>query len=115
MPSPRTYDALGAYVVVSTIVDAIGAAVHQEGPRHCWVSPAVSVDLLADQGRRGGGPVLDEMVSGSGPAYYGDVDAVFVLAVGSHIRVRDLSPAVFAAAANAAVFAVVTAEGPTSD
>jgi DoxX-like family len=40
----------------------------------------------------------------------------FVLAVGSHITVRDLSPpAVFAAAANAAVFAVATAEGPTSD
>jgi hypothetical protein len=32
MPSPRTYDALGAYMVVSAIVDAIRAAVHQEGP-----------------------------------------------------------------------------------
>lgn len=39
----------------------------------------------------------------------------FVLAVGSDLRVRDLSPAVFAAATNGAVFAVVTAKRPTSD
>jgi DoxX-like family len=115
MPSPRTYDALGAYMVVSAIVDAIQPPFIRKAldtvefpPRYRWIfSPikaAAAVGLFSMRWFPGPAQLTTAMLT-----------LFFVLAVGSHITVRDLSPAVFAAAANAAVFAVATAEGPTSD
>lgn len=113
MASPRTYDALGAYMVASAVGDAIPLPfVAQvldtiEFPeRYRWIFPpikaAAAVGLLSVRWF----PRLARLTTAMLTLY-------FVLAVAFHARVRDLSAPAVAAAAHAGIFAVLTATGPS--
>jgi DoxX-like family len=114
LTSTRTYDALGAYMAASAVADAIPARFVAktldtiEFPeRYRWIfapiKAAAAVGLLSVRWFPGLARLTTAMLT-----------LYFVLAVAFHVRVRDLSPAAVAAAAQAALFAALTATEPSA-
>jgi DoxX-like family len=112
MPSPRTYDAMAAYLAVSAVADAIPlpfiAGVLDTidfPPRYRWIFPpikaAAAIGLLSVRWA----PWLARLTTAMLTLY-------FVLAVAFHGKARDLSLAAVAAGAFAAIFAAMTVKGP---
>jgi DoxX-like family len=111
--SPRTYDALGAFMVASAVADAIPAPFIKnvldtiEFPEpYRWIfapiKAAAAVGLFSVRWLPGLARLTTAMLT-----------LYFVLAVGFHARVRDLSLSAAAAATFAALFAAMTAKGPS--
>jgi hypothetical protein len=114
MVSPRTYDVMGAAMVASAVVDAIPAPFVTrvldtiEFPqRYRWIfapiKAAAAIGLLSVRWF----PRLARLTTAMLTLY-------FVLAVGFHARARDVSLSAAAAATYAAVFAAMTAKGPSA-
>ena len=111
--SPRTYDALGAYMAAGAVGDykmiapvarRTLEAVHF--PRRFWwiftpIKAAAAIGLFSARWSPGLARLTTAMLT-----------IYFVLAVGFHVKARDVSPSAAAAAFSAAVFAAVTAKGP---
>jgi DoxX-like family len=112
MTAVRTYDALGGYMVVSSVADAIPLAFIAKVlddigfPQwYRWIfSPikaAAAVGLFSVRWSPGLARLTTAMLT-----------IYFVLAVAFHLKARDVSLAAFAAATFAAIFAAMTAQGP---
>lgn len=109
--SHRTYDVLGAFMAVSAVGDLklipiarqTLEAVHFPR-RHWWIfapiKAAAAVGLFSARWFPGLARLTTAMLT-----------LYFVLAVGFHVRARDLGVAAASAAAFAALFGVVTAKG----
>ncbi|BBZ38176.1 DoxX family protein [Mycobacterium conspicuum] len=104
-----TYDALGAYLAASAIGDAIPLPFVTQvldtinfPPRYRWIfapiKAAAAIGLFSARWFPGLARLTTAMLT-----------VYFVLAVGFHARARDLSVATVGAAANAAIFAALTA------
>ena len=111
--SPRTYDALGAYMAVSAVADCkmiFPVARHTLEavyfPRRFWwiFSPIKAAAAIGWFSARWS-PCLARLTTAMLTTY-------FVLAVGFHVKARDVSPSAAAAAAFAALFVTVTVKGP---
>jgi hypothetical protein len=113
MTSPRTYDALGVYLAASAVGDAIPLPFVTQvldtigfPPRFRWIfapiKAASAVGLFSVRWFPGLARLTTAMLT-----------AYFVLAVSYHVKARDLGAAAVGAAANAAIFAALTAKGPT--
>jgi hypothetical protein len=111
MPSPRTYDALGAYMAVSAVGDYKLVPIVRQTleavrfPRRFWwiiapIKAAAAIGLFSARWSPGLARLTTAMLT-----------LYFVLAVGSHAKARDVSVSAAAAAASAALFATVTAKG----
>jgi hypothetical protein len=114
MTSPRTYDALGAYMAVSAVADAIPlpfiAKVLDDVnfPRqYRWIFPVVKGAAAIGLFSMRWFPWLARLTTAMATLY-------FVLAVAFHVKSRDIGPAAVGAATCAATFGVVTARGPSA-
>jgi hypothetical protein len=112
LTSARAYDALGGYMVVSSVADAIPLAFIAKvlddigfPAEYRWIfSPikgAAAIGLFSVRWFPGLARLTTAMLT-----------IYFVLAVAFHLKARDLSLAAFAAATFAVIFAAMTAEGP---
>ena len=114
LQSGRTYTALGAFMAFDALICAIPTRFITEGldkvefpVRYRWIFPPIkaasAVGLLA--ARRF--PALGRLTTAMLTLY-------FALAVGAHIRARDISSSMGAAGAFLAIFATMTALGAPS-
>ena len=114
MASPRTYDALAAYLAVSAVGDAIplpfvAQVLDDIGfpDRYRWIftpiKAAAAVGLFSMRWRPGLARLTTAMLT-----------LYFVLAVAFHVKARDFSLAALAAATFAAIFAALTAGAVTA-
>jgi len=112
MASLRTYDVLGTYMAVSAVGDAIPMPFVTQvldainfPPRYRWIfapiKAAAAIGLFSARWSSGLARLTTAMLT-----------IYFVLAVGFHVKARDLSLAAIGAAANAAIFAALTAKEP---
>jgi hypothetical protein len=112
LTSPRTYAALGAFMAADAVIYAIPMQFVTEGldkvnfPReYRWIFPpikaAAAIGLLSVTRL----PWLARLTTAMLTLY-------FILAVGSHIRARDLGGNVVGATTFLATFAAMTAKGP---
>lgn len=110
-PRSRTYDALAAYLAASAIGDAIPLPFVTQvldaidfPLRYRWIfapiKGAAAIGLFSARWF----PGLARLTTALLTVY-------FVLAVGFHVKARDLSTAALGAAVNAAIFAALTARG----
>jgi DoxX-like family len=113
LTSARTYDALGVYMATSAVGDAIPLAFVTQvldtigfPPGYRWIfapiKAAAAVGLFSVRWAPGLARLTTAMLT-----------IYFVLAVGFHVRARDLGVTAAGAAANAAIFAALTAKGPS--
>lgn len=112
MASLRTYDALGTYLAASAVGDAIPLPFVTQvldavdfPLRHRWIFAPIKGAAAAGLFSARWSPGLARLTTAMLTIY-------FVLAVGCHVKARDLSFAAVGAAANAAIFAALTAKGP---
>jgi hypothetical protein len=112
LTSPRAYRALGAYMAASAVADAIPlpfiAQVLDDidfPQRYRWIFPPIKAAAAIGLFSASRSPGLARLTTAMLTLY-------FVLAVGFHVKARDIGPAAVAAAAFAALFAVVTARKP---
>jgi DoxX-like family len=112
MESLRTYDVLAAYLAASAVGDAIPLPFVTQvldtvdfPARYRWIFPpikaAAAIGLLSVRWS----PALARLTTAMLTIY-------FTLAVGFHVKARDLSLAAVGAAAHGATFAALTAKGP---
>ena len=112
MASSRTYDVLAAYLAASAVGDAIPVPFVTKvldtinfPPQYRWIfapiKAAAAIGLLSARWSPGLARLTTAMLT-----------IYFVLAVGFHAKARDLSVATVGAAANAAIFAALTAKEP---
>ena len=113
MASLRTYDALATYLAVSAVGDAVPMPFVTQvldtinfPPQYRWIfapiKAAAAVGLFSARWLPGLARLTTAMLT-----------IYFVLAVGFHVKARDLSVAAVGAAANAAIFAALTTKAPT--
>ena len=113
LTSPRAYDVLGGYMVVSSVADAIPLAFIAKvlddigfPERYRWIfSPikaAAAIGLFSARWFPGLARLTTAMLT-----------IYFVLAVAFHLKARDVSLAAAGAATFAAIFAAMTAKGPS--
>jgi DoxX-like family len=114
MTSPRTYDALGVSMAVSSVADAIPlrfiANVLDDidfPQRYRWIFPPIKAAAAIGLFAMRWSPALTRLTTAMLTLY-------FVLAVAFHVKSRDFSLAALAAATFAGVFAVLTARGPAA-
>ena len=107
----RTYDALAAYLAVSAIGDAIPLPFVTQvldaidfPPRYRWIFAPIKAAAAIGLFSVRWSPGLARLTTALLTVY-------FVLAVGFHVKARDLSAAAVGAAANAAIFGALTAKG----
>jgi DoxX-like family len=112
MASTRTYDALGVYLAASAVGDAIPVPFVTEvldainfPPRYRWIFAPIKAAAATGLFSARWSPLLARLTTAMLTIY-------FMLAVGFHLRARDLSAAAVGAAANAAIFAALTAKAP---
>jgi DoxX-like family len=110
MASLRTYDVLAAYLAASAVGDAIPMPFVTQvldaiafPPRYRWIFPPIKAAAAVGLFSARWSPGLARLTTAMLTVY-------FVLAVGFHVRARDLSLAALGAAANAAIFAALTAK-----
>jgi hypothetical protein len=112
MASLRTYDVLAAYLAASAVGDAIPMPFVTQvldaidfPPRYRWIfapiKAAAAIGLLWARWSPGLARLTTAMLT-----------IYFALAVGFHVKARDLSVAALGAAANTAIFAALTLNGP---
>ena len=112
MASLRTYDVLAAYLAASAVGDAIPMPFVTQvldaidfPPRYRWIfapiKAAAAIGLLSARWS----PGLTRLTTAMLTIY-------FTLAVGFHVKARDLSVAALGAAANTAIFAALTLKEP---
>jgi DoxX-like protein len=112
MASMRTYDALAAYMAASAVGDAIPVPLVTQvldaidfPPQYRWIFAPIkgsaAVGLLSARWSPGLARLTTAMLT-----------IYFLLAVGFHVKARDLSASAVGAAVNLAIFAALTAEGP---
>ena len=112
MASLRTYDVLAAYLAASAVGDAIPMPFVTQvldaidfPPRYRWIfapiKAAAAIGLLSARWS----PWLARLTTAMLTIY-------FALAVGFHVKARDLSVAALGAAANTALFAALTLKEP---
>jgi hypothetical protein len=110
--SHGAYRVLGAYMAVTVVTDAIPVAIATRTldalnfpPRYRWVFPpikaAAAIGLLSVTRR----PALARLTTAMLTLY-------FVLAVGFHVKARDMSLPAVSAAGFLATFAAMTLKGP---
>ena len=110
MASPQTYDALGTYLAVSAIGDAIPLPIVAQvldainfPERYRWIFAPIKAAAAVGLFSARWFPALTRLTTALLTVY-------FILAVGFHVKARDLSAAAVGAAANAAIFAALTAK-----
>ena len=110
MAAPQTYDALGAYLAVSAIGDAIPLPFVAQvldainfPKQYRWIFAPIKAAAAIGLFSARWFPGLTRLTTALLTVY-------FVLAVGFHAKVRDLSVATVGAAANAAIFGALTAK-----
>jgi hypothetical protein len=115
MASSRTYDALAVYLAVSAIGDAIPLPFVTEvldainfPPRYRWIFAPIKAAAAIGLFSARWFPGLTRLMTAMLTVY-------FVLAVGFHVKARDLSAGAVGAAVNAAIFAALTAKGPEEE
>ena len=107
--SPRAYDVLGAFMAVSAVGDYKPVSIARQTleavhfPRRYWwiftpIKAAAAIGLFSARWSPGLARLTTAMLT-----------IYFVLAVGFHVKARDVSPSAAAAAFFAALFATVTA------
>jgi hypothetical protein len=112
LASPRTYDALGAFMAASAVADAKPASFVTHTldsvnfPRqYRWIftpiKGAAAIGLFSARWF----PGLARLTTAMATLY-------FVLAVASHVKARHIDSSAVSAAVFAGIFAVVTAKGP---
>ena len=112
LQSGRTYTALGGFMAFDALIYAIPIRFVTEGlnkvefpARYRWIFPPIkaasAVGLLAAQRF----PALGRLTTAMLTLY-------FALAVGSHVRARDIGSSMGAAGTFLAIFATMTALGP---
>jgi hypothetical protein len=112
MASLRTYDVLAAYLAASAVGDAIPMPFVTQvldaidfPPRYRWIfapiKAAAAIGLLSARWSPGLARLTTAMLT-----------IYFALAVGFHVKARDLSAAALGAAANTALFAALTLKEP---
>jgi DoxX-like family len=112
LASQRTYDLLATYLAASAVGDAIPLPFITQvldavdfPTRYRWIfapiKAAAAAGLLSARWTPGLARLTTVMLT-----------VYFVLAVGFHVKARDLSAAAVGAAANAALFAALAAKGP---
>ena len=112
MASLRTYDVLAAYLAASAVGDAIPMPFVTQvldaidfPPRYRWIfapiKAAAAIGLLSARWSPGLARLTTAMLT-----------IYFALAVGFHVKARDLSVAAVGAAANTALFAALTLKEP---
>ena len=106
----QTYDVLAAYLAVSAIGDAIPLPFVTQvldaidfPPRYRWIFAPIKAAAAVGLFSARWFPALTRLTTALLTVY-------FVLAVGFHVKARDLSAAAVGAAANAAIFAALTAK-----
>ena len=108
----RTYDVLAAYLAASAVGDAIPMPFVTQvldaigfPSRYRWIfapiKAAAAIGLLSARWSPGLARLTTAMLT-----------IYFALAVGFHVKARDLSVAAFGAAANTALFAALTLKEP---
>jgi hypothetical protein len=112
MASLRTYDALATYLAASAVGDAIPLPFVTQvldaidfPPRYRWIFAPIKAAAAVGLFSARWSPGLARLTTAMLTIY-------FVLAVGFHVKARDLSIAAVGAAANAAIFAALTAKEP---
>ena len=112
MASQRTYDLLATYLAASALGDAIPLPFVTQvldaidfPIRFRWIFTPIKAAAAAGLLSARWTPWLARLTTAMLTVY-------FVLAVGFHVKARDLSVAAVGAAANAALFAALTAKGP---
>jgi hypothetical protein len=112
LTSPRAYDALGAYMAVSAVADAIPASFVTHTldsvnfpPEYRWIFTPIKGAAALGLFSARWFPGLARLTSAMATLY-------FVLAVAFHAKARHISSSAVAAAVFAAIFGVVTAKGP---
>lgn len=109
----RTYDVLAAYLAASSAGDAIPLPFMTQvldtiefPPRYRWIFAPIKATAATGLFSARLSPGLARLTTAMLTIY-------FVLAVGLHVKARDLSLAAVGAAANAAIFAALTMKAPT--
>jgi hypothetical protein len=112
MASPKIYDALGVFMAVSAVGDAIPVAMVTQTldavnfPRkHRWIFAPIKAAAAAGLFSVRWFPGLARLTTAMATLY-------FVLAVAFHVKARDLSASGVSATALAMIFGVLTAKGP---
>jgi len=112
LASHRTYDVLATYLAASAVGDAIPLPFVTrvldtiEFPtQYRWIFAPIKAAAAAGLLSARWAPWLARLTTAMLTVY-------FVLAVGFHVRARDLSVAAVGASVNAAIFAALTAKGP---
>ena len=112
MASRGTYDVLAAYLVASAVGDAIPMPFVTQvldainfPPRYRWIFAPIKAAAAAGLFSARWSPGLARLTTAMLTLY-------FALAVGFHVRARDLSVACLGAAANGVIFAALTAKPP---
>ena len=109
----RTYDVLAAYLAASAVGDAIPMPFVTQvldaidfPPRYRWIfAPIKAADAIGLFSARWSPAMLARLTTALLTIY-------FALAVGFHVKARDLSVAALGAAANTGIFAALTLNEP---
>ncbi|KUI38297.1 DoxX family protein [Mycobacterium sp. GA-2829] len=112
MRSQRTYQALGVYMALSAVVEALEPGFIARTRETVQLPPHVRRLVWPLKAAAAASLLAVRPCPGVARLGAGTLTGLFVLAVAAHIRVRDLSVAMLAAAVNAAVFAAVSVRGP---
>jgi len=112
LASQRTYDLLATYLAASAVGDAIPLSFVTQvldainfPNQYRWIFAPIKAAAAAGLLSARWTPWLARLTTVMLTVY-------FALAVGFHVKARDLSVAAVGAAANAAVFAALAAKGP---
>src|SRR5215475_4716637 len=112
MAGPQTYDALAVYLAASAVGDAIPLPFVTQvldaidfPLQYRWIFAPIKAAAAIGLFSARWFPGLARLTTALLTVY-------FVLAVGFHVKARDLSAAAVGAAANAAIFAALTAKKP---
>ncbi|MGV0838478.1 DoxX family protein [Mycolicibacterium thermoresistibile] len=110
--SERTYRAVGVYMLFSAIVEARAPAFITRTRDTVGLPPRYRPVIAPIKAITGAGLVSAQRYPTLARSSAATLTLLFLLAVAAHIRVRDVSAAMCAAAVNAAVFATVWVHGP---
>jgi hypothetical protein len=112
MATVRTYDVLAAYLAASAVGDAIPVPFVTQvldaidfPPRYRWIFAPIKAAAAIGLFSARWSPGLARLTTALLTIY-------FALAVGFHVKARDLSVAAIGAAANTAIFAALTLKEP---
>ena len=112
MASSRTYDALAAYLAASAVGDAIPMPLRDASARRDQFSASIPVDIRTDQGRCRDRSTLGAMVTRARAADDRDAHDLFRAGRGFPRQGPRSECRAVGAAANAAIFAALTARQP---